>query len=101
MQFYSQDQMVDKHIGVKGTEARNAYEEEVEFFLVGEAIRKTRKAKHLSQEQLGALAGVQKAQVSRLENGKNLTLASIAKMFKAMGQQIHLDIPSIGKVALW
>ena len=100
MQFYTQDQMVDKHVGVKGTAARAEYDEQVELMLVGEAIRKARLAKSLSQEQLGEMVGVQKAQISRLENEKNLTIASICKLFKALGQQVSLEIPSIGKVAL-
>ena len=35
MQFYTQDQMVDKHVGVKGTKARAEYDEQVELMLVG------------------------------------------------------------------
>ena len=65
MQFYTQDQMVDKHVGVKGTAARAEYDEQVELMLVGEAIRKARLAKSLSQDQ-----------------------------------QVSLEIPSIGRVAL-
>ena len=76
MQFYTQEQMVDKH------------------------IRKARLAQSLSQEQLGELVGVQKAQISRLENGKNLTIASIVRLFKALNQKVTLDIPSVGRVAL-
>ena len=101
MNFYTQEQMVDKHVGVKGTPAREEYDEQIELLLVGDAIRRTRQAKSLSQEQLGELVGVQKAQISRLENGKNLTLASISKLFKALNQKVTLDIPSIGRVALW
>lgn len=48
MQFYTQDQMVDKHVGVKGTKARAEYDEQVELMLVGEAIRKARQARSLS-----------------------------------------------------
>lgn len=100
MKFYTQDQMVDKHVGVKGTAARAEYDEQVELMLVGEAIRKARQAQSLSQEQLGEMVGVQKAQISRLENGKNLTIASIVKLFKALNQQVTLDIPSVGRVTL-
>ncbi len=100
MQFYTQDQMVDKHVGVKGTKARAEYDEQVELMLVGEAIRKARQARSLSQEQLGEMVGVQKAQISRLENGKNLTLASIVRLFKALNQEASLEIPTIGRVAL-
>lgn len=101
MQFYTQEQMVNKHVGPKGTKARTEYDEQVEMMLVGEAIRKARQAKSLSQEQLGELVGVQKAQISRLENGKNLTLSTIGRIFKAMNQEISLEIPTIGRVALW
>ena len=100
MKFYTQEQMVDKHVGTKGTPAREEYDEQVELMLVGEAIRKARQAQQLSQEQLGEMVGVQKAQISRLENGKNLTLASIVRLFKALNQRVTLDIPSVGRVAL-
>ena len=100
MQFYTQDQMVDKHVGVKGTSAREEYDEQVELMLVGEAIRKARIAQSLSQEQLGEMVGVQKAQISRLENGKNLTISTISRLFRAMNQKVSLEIPSIGRVAL-
>lgn len=100
MQFYTQDQMVDKHVGVKGTPARAEYDEQVELMLVGEAIRKARIAQSLSQEQLGEMVGVQKAQISRLENGKNLTISTISRLFRAMNQKVSLEIPSIGRVAL-
>ena len=100
MQFYTQEQMVNKHVGAKGTPAREEYDEQVELMLVGEAIRKARQAKSLSQEQLGEMVGVQKAQISRLENGKNLTLASIVRLFKALNQEASLEIPTIGRVAL-
>lgn len=101
MKFYTQEQMVNKHVGPKGTQARAEYDEQVEMMLVGEAIRKARQARSLSQEQLGEMVGVQKAQISRLENGKNLTLSTIGRLFKALNQEVSLEIPSIGRVALW
>ena len=90
----------DPIVNTDGTKRLNFTDEQVELMLVGEAIRKARQAKSLSQEQLGEMVGVQKAQISRLENGKNLTIASICKLFKALDQQVSLDIPSIGRVAL-
>ncbi|KAA6305280.1 hypothetical protein EZS27_043067, partial [termite gut metagenome] len=38
------------------------------------------------------LVGVQKAQISKIENGKNLTIATIIKIFKAMGVSAQLEI---------
>ena len=55
----------------------------------------------VTQEELGNLIGVQRAQISRIENGKNLTFSTIARVFKAMGISAKLEIGSMGKVALW
>lgn len=52
--------------------------------------------KNLTQEQLGELMGVQRAQVSRIENGHNLTVGTIIRAFKAMG--VHAAF-SFGEVS--
>ena len=77
--FYTLEEIEDKYIGEKGTPKRDAYEEELNSFLIG----------------------VQRAQISRIENGKNLTFSTIARVFKAMGISAKLEIGSMGKVALW
>ncbi len=100
MNFYTQTQIEDKYIGTKNTEARKAYEEEIDLYLVGEAIRQARQSKQMTQEQLGELVGVQKAQISRLERGKNLTLSTITRLFRAMNLNVSLDITDMGRVAL-
>lgn len=56
MQFYTQEQMVDKHVGVKGTPAREEYDEQVELMLVGEAILKARIAQSLEIPFIGRVA---------------------------------------------
>lgn len=69
--------------------------------MIGEAIKRTRLDKNMTQEDLGKLIGVQKAQISRIENGKNLTLATVIKIFKALGVNARLEIEDNGyKVAL-
>ncbi|OQX97065.1 MAG: transcriptional regulator [Bacteroidetes bacterium 4572_117] len=67
----SLDEMIDMHIGVKGTEKRNAFEEELRLDILGQTIKKIRKERQLTQAQLGELVGVKKAQISKIEN--NLT----------------------------
>lgn len=99
--FYSLDEIEDKYIGEKGSAKRNEYEEEINSYLIGEAIKKVRQSKNMTQEELGSMIGVQKAQISRIENGKNLTFSTIAKVFKAMGINAKLEIETLGKVALW
>lgn len=85
MKLYTHQEMLDRVVGEKGTSRRDAMEAELQSYLIGEAIKQARKAKHLTQEQLGALMGVQRAQVSRIEHGHNLTVGTIVRAFKAMG----------------
>jgi HTH-type transcriptional regulator/antitoxin HipB len=57
---------------------------------IGEAIKRTRKEQQLTQEQLGKLIGVQKSQISKLENNnRNVTLDTIQKVFNALKTNIH------------
>ena len=98
--FYSEEEALDKVLGTKGTPLRDKYVAEMNFFLIGEAIRQARQSKNLTQEQLGEMIGVKRAQVSRIENGRNLTLATISKVFKAMEIPAWLHLAGIGKVAL-
>lgn len=93
-------------VGVAGTPDRDAYEaklrEEVQAYHIGEAIKRARQACNMTQEQLGEKIGVQKAQISRLERGKSITLSSMSRVFKALGiTTATLDLGAMGKVALW
>lgn len=90
--FYTQDEAKDILIGSKDSPQRNQYEANLEMFLIGDAIKRTRLSKNLTQEDLGRLIGVQKAQISRIENGKNLTFSTVIKVFKAMDVTVRLEI---------
>ncbi|MDR1004394.1 MAG: helix-turn-helix domain-containing protein [Prevotellaceae bacterium] len=98
--WYTQEEIVDKYIGPVGTPKRDKYEEDLDMFLIGNAIKQLRKKQNLTQEDLGKLVGVQKAQISRIENGKNLTFATVIRLLKAMGVGARLEIDKLGKVAL-
>lgn len=97
MKLYTHDEMLDRVVGSKGTPRRDAMEAELQSYLIGEAIRQARKSKKLTQSQLGELMGVQRAQVSRIENGHNLTVGTIVRAFKAMGVSTSF---SFGDVSL-
>ena len=99
-QFYSEEETLDRVLGKRGTLSRERYETEMKVFLIGEAIRKARQSKNLTQEQLGEMIGVKRAQVSRIEKGQNLTLSTISKVFKAMDIPAWLHLSGIGKVVL-
>jgi predicted XRE-type DNA-binding protein len=64
----SLDSMIDKHIGKVGTERRDTFENELRIDLLGQAIKQARQERNLTQAQLGELVGVQKAQISKIEN---------------------------------
>ena len=104
MKLYSFEEMLDEDVGKIGTPERDAFEAEVQAdiraYHIGEAIRQARKGKHLTQEQLGELMGVQRAQVSKIESGKNLNFATIARAFKAMGIPADLSFSGVS-LALW
>lgn len=101
MKFYTENETLDAVIGKKGTSARREYDAQMDDFLIGEAIRQARISKNLTQEQLGELVGVKKAQISKLENGGNITIRTVARIFQAMGINAMLDLGAMGKVALW
>ncbi len=85
MKLYTHDEMLDRVVGKKGTPRRDVMEAELQSYMIGEAIKQARKEKNLTQQQLGELMGVRRAQISRIENGHNLTIGTIVRAFKAMG----------------
>ncbi len=101
IKLYTHEEMLDQVLGKKGESLRNKYESDLNSFLMGETIKKARQAKNLTQEQLGEMIGVKRSQVCRLENGKNLTFNTIARVFKAMGISASFDMGGYGKVPLW
>jgi HTH-type transcriptional regulator / antitoxin HipB len=93
MRKYSLDQIKDEFIGKKGTLDRDQYEYDLKMEILGDLIKKTRKERNLTQEQLGDLIGVQKAQISRLENHTgNVTLSTIIKVFSSLKAKIKIQV---------
>ena len=93
MKTYSFDEVKDKYIGKIGTEERDQYENELRLDLIGHAIKKARKERNLTQEELGKIVGVQKAQISKIEN--NLTDArfdTVLKVFKALNAKVSFSV---------
>ncbi|MBK8448759.1 MAG: helix-turn-helix transcriptional regulator [Saprospiraceae bacterium] len=83
----------DKTLGKVGTPIREKYERELKLEIIAEQIKQLREEKHLTQEQLGELLGVQRAQVSKLENSTtNITLGTIIKVFDALDAQLSFQV---------
>jgi len=87
------DEITDKHIGKRGTKKREVFEQELRLDLLGTAIKETRKMRHLTQEELGELVGVKKAQISKLENSlTDARFETILKVFKALNVKINFNV---------
>ena len=86
-------EMKDKYIGKRGSQNREAYEHELRMDVLGRMIKSTRQERNLTQEQLGLLVGVQKAQISKLESSANsATIDTIVKIFSALKAEIHFKV---------
>ena len=93
MKKYTLEELTDSYIGKKGTVEREQFEFELKLDILGDMIKKARKEKHLTQEQLGELVGVQKAQISKIENNtKDVRLSTIMKVFNALKAKIKMTI---------
>ncbi|MFM7089628.1 MAG: helix-turn-helix domain-containing protein [Bacteroidota bacterium] len=83
----------DKYLGEIGTEVRDRYEQELKVELLAEQIKQLRKERNLTQEQLGELVGVQRAQISKMENNTgNVTVATLIKIFGALKAKVTFEI---------
>src|SRR3990170_4347179 len=92
MKVYTLDEITDKHIGKIGTKKRDAFEYELRLDLLGEAIKQARRERNLTQEQLGRLVGVQKAQISKIENSvTDARFETILKVFKALNAKVNFN----------
>jgi len=93
LEMYTLDQIKDEFIGEKGTERRIQYEQELQLEVIGELIRKVRLERNLTQEELGKLIGVQRAQISKLENNTtNVTMETILKVFRALKAKVNFNV---------
>jgi DNA-binding XRE family transcriptional regulator len=93
LKTYSLAEMKDKYIGKVGTSERDEYEYELRMDVLGKMIKAARKERNLTQEELGRLVGVKKAQISKLESSANsATIDTILKVFKALKAEINFNV---------
>ena len=93
MMTYSLAEMKDKYIGEIGSKEREEYEYELRMDVLGKMIKAARQERHLTQEQLGELVGVKKAQISKLESSANsATVDTILKVFRALKAEINFNV---------
>ncbi len=93
MKTYTLSEMEDKYIGKKETKERDEYEYELKMELLGQMIRTARKERKLTQEKLGKMIGINKSQISKIENNANSArIDTIIKIFKALKAEINFSV---------
>lgn len=93
MKTYRLEELTDKYIGKKGTQKRNEFDTELRLDLLGQTIKQVRLQRNLTQEELGDLVGVKKAQISKIENSTtDARFATILRVFKALDAKVNFNV---------
>lgn len=87
--IYTLEEVIDEHVGLRGTPARDEFENEIAMELLSDKLKDLRKSQNLTQEELGKVLGVQKSQISKLEkNLSNAKMSTVLKVFSALNTNI-------------
>ena len=93
LKMFTLDEIKNEFIGEKGTGKRNLYEQELQLEILGELIKKVRLERNLTQQDLGNLIGVQRAQISKLENNTtNVTIDTVLRVFGALKAKVSFNV---------
>jgi len=96
MKTVSHEDVMNRFIGEPETKNRIRFENELKSEILAHQFKELRKKKHLTQSQLAEKLGMEKGQISKIENGKfNLTIATINKIASALGAKISFDLQPI------
>jgi DNA-binding XRE family transcriptional regulator len=98
MKTYNLEEMTDKHIGKIGTPNRDAFENELRLDLLGQTIKSIRQEQNMTQEELGELVGVKKAQISKIENSlTDARFDTILKVFRALNAKVNFNVEVLNR----
>ena len=93
----SHRELLDEFVGREGTSERERFEAELKAEILAAKIKELRLKKKMTQEQLAKLIGKDKTQISKIESGRNLTIATIVQVVEALGGKISFEIEFAGK----
>ena len=86
MKTISNEEILDKFIGKKGTSDREAFDNRLTIDLLVSKFIELRMKKDLSRKQLAKKVGMKKEEISKLEKGAlNLTIDNGSKIANALG----------------
>ena len=86
-------ELENKYFGKKGTTKREVYETELQEEIIGELIRQAREKQHLTQEELAGILGINKSNISKMENNiKSIKVGTLIKVLKALNAKVSLQV---------
>lgn len=96
MKTVTHEEMLSRFVGEPGSPERIEFENELKAEVLAHRFKELRQMKKLTQAQLAEKLGMEKGQISKIENGKfNLTLATINKIAAALGAKVNFDLQPI------
>lgn len=96
MKTVSHEEVLNRFVGKQGTVERAEFENELNAEILAHQFKELRKKKQLTQSELAEKLGMEKGQISKIENGKfNLTLSTINKIALALGTRVNFDFQPI------
>lgn len=98
LKVYTLDQVVTKLVGGMGTASRQQFEHKLEMAVLGRLVKAARLEQDWTQEQLGKRVGVQKAQISKIENSAHhAQVDTLIRIFKALKADVRIQVKLNGK----
>lgn len=86
------DELLDRKYGKRGTAKREKYERRSEAFRIGVLLEEARTKLNLTQEEVAARCGTNKAYISRIENdASDIRLSTLLRIIhQGLGGQVKL-----------
>jgi DNA-binding XRE family transcriptional regulator len=93
MKLTSIEDLTDEVVGKKGTAERDIFENDLRMDMIGTMINDARIKQNMTQGDLGELLGVQKAQISKLENNtKDFRIGTILRALEALRAKVKMTV---------
>lgn len=88
------DELLETKYGKRGTSKREKWEQEFEAFKLGVLLEEARKKLNMTQEELAAKCGTNKAYISRIENNaSDIRLSTLMKIIQeGLGGKLKLTL---------
>jgi ribosome-binding protein aMBF1 (putative translation factor) len=88
------EELLDRELGLEGTENRKAFESKTRFFELSDLIKTARVEAGMTQQQLADKIGTQKSYISKIENGNcDLRYSTLLRIFEdAFGKTLSIIV---------